>query len=164
MINNKLVLGIRNSPQGTRYAILELSQGKIILKNPNAIDNDLPFPKSSESSSEKLKWLYDELEMIRTKCPDLSKVIIKINENSRKDTLALRFTAYLDAIVMLFFTQKNISVECKVYKSLSCNSKSVLMRAEELVGKLDSKWDKQIADAIIAAHSLLSIDQNNYVQ
>jgi hypothetical protein len=38
------------------------------------------------------------------------------------------------------------------------------MQAESLVRKMDSKWDKQIADAIVAAHSLLNIDRKNYVQ
>jgi hypothetical protein len=164
MINNKVVLGIRNSPQGIRYAILELSQGKIILKNPNVIDNYLPFPKSSESHFKKLKWLYEELEMIRTKYPDFSEVMIKINEYARSDSIPLRLTAYLDAVVMLFFTQKNIPIQCKVYKSLGSKSADVLTQAKSLVGRTDSKWDTKIADAIVAAHSLLSIDQNNYVQ
>jgi hypothetical protein len=161
--DKKVVLGIRNSPKCVRYAILEHSQNGVVFKNRDSINNTLEFPKSKTDYT-KLEWLYEELKIIQNKYQDISEVVIKTNEYGQRDKAALRSTAYLDAVVMLFFTQKKIPVESKVYRSLGSKSVDVLMQAESLVRKMDSKWDKQIADAIVAAHSLLNIDRKNYVQ
>jgi len=144
------VLGFRADPNAPRYAIVQENGGNFSLLN-NSGESRLLYPANLSTPTEKVDWLYRELERIFREHKDIEKVVVKSNEYTQSDTKAKRESAYAEAIVLLYCAQKQISVEAKIYASLGTNSSFVKDHAEKRVGRTVKYWDAKMADAVIAA-------------
>jgi hypothetical protein len=146
------VLGFRADPSSPRYAIVENKGGAFTLVNADG-ENRLLYPGSVSTPSEKLTWLYREIERLFREQPDIKRAIIKTNEYTQSDTKAKRESAYAEAMLLLYCAQHQISVEAKIYTSLGTKSSDVKAHAELRVGPTSKYWDVKMADAVIAAWS-----------
>ncbi len=150
------VLGIRNYSDGFRYCILQKDANGVVCKNLNS-ENRILIPKGYDDN-QLLIWYQDEIERILDTNNNIVKVAIKHNENMRSDCYAsLKKVMFMDCIITLIATRKNIHVNSYVYNQIHVNSKNVLDRAEILVGKSQKYWDSKIADAIMAANKEFEI-------
>lgn len=144
-----LVLGVRVSPDGIRYALVEVTGESCKLVNAET-ENRLRLPAGFSGLSEKLKWIYDELLRIIRQNSEIVRIGLKTGEyNKMREPNPL--TYYFEAMVILAAATTNIDVSTKRYGQLGTNGKEAQDYAERLVGKTSRNWDRQIADAIIAA-------------
>ena len=146
------VLGFRADPSAPRYAIVQKSGGALTLDNANG-ENRLTYPANVSTLSEKVTWLYREIERVFRDNPDIRRVVIKINEYTQSDTKAKRESAYAEAMVLLYCAQHQIPVDTKIYTSLGTKSGDVKAHAEQRVGRTLKYWDVKMADAVVAAWS-----------
>ena len=146
------VLGFRCDPNAPRYAVVSENNGIYMLENA-ASDNKLCIPASigEDSDAERLAWLYREVLAIFVAHPDITRVIIKQNEYTQKDTKAKRKSAHADAAVVLACTHQKIPVELKIYTSIATKSTNTKQYAETRVGKTIKNWDSKMADAVNVA-------------
>ena len=144
------VIGIRVGPKGTRVAIVGQEEGTLALLNSNS-ESRLIYPADLSGPQEKVLWLFREMERLHREHPDVSRVCIKTNEFTPTDNKSKRETAYLEAVTMLCWRQKSIPVFLNLYASLGTRSADVKGHAEKRVGRTTKHWDKQMADAVIAA-------------
>jgi len=142
------VLGIRVSPQGARYAIVEYDDGVAIFVNHDS-ENKLDFPATVSTIAGKSRWLYMELERIISKYPDLEWIIAKENEYG-SETAKRRESTYLLGAVFLFSAQHNINSRSVLYTQLKTNGSRVKEFAETNIGRSSQYWDTQMADAVAA--------------
>ncbi|SER20607.1 hypothetical protein SAMN03080615_04352 [Amphritea atlantica] len=149
------VLGIRTAPGQLRYAIIESNEDQTSLLNAST-ENLIKVPAGMEDYSEKLAWQKEEVDRILRQNPDIDHVVMKVGEYGRSDTKSSRLGAYFDAAVILAAKEQDIPVEGKIYKQVGTKRAEVKNHAEELVGKTDTHWNEQIADAIVAACSVRS--------
>lgn len=146
------VLGLRASSAEIRYAILEKDvKNNIIFKNRNG-ENRLKYPSTCNLLSDKIAWVKYELDRILRTNPDISKIVIKINEYGTPDTSARRESSYMEAIFILCAKEHGINVETKLYTQMSTSSRKVQDQAEQLFGRLDKYWNVTISDALISAY------------
>lgn len=141
------VLGIRNSPTEIRFAISEKINNNIVLLNING-ENKLIFPKHLNSLSQKVGWLYQELENIISNNSDIKKIAIKQNENISTKYSKVQDTAFFDAIAHLIGNHKGIIVSSYVYNNIGTKSKEVQTFSESFTGKTSKNWNPAMADAI----------------
>lgn len=146
------VLGFRADPTHPRYAIVEGNNGVFSLENANG-ESRLTYPANVSSPSEKVTWLYRELERVFRDNPGIKRVVIKTNEYTQSDTKAKRESAYAEAMLFLYCAQQQIPVEAKIYTSLGTKSGDVKAHAEARVARTAKYWDAKMADAVIAAWS-----------
>jgi hypothetical protein len=146
------VLGFRADPDGARYAIVENNGGDFSLLNANG-ESRLRYPANISTPSEKVAWLYRELERVFREHSDIARAVIKTNEYTQSDTKAKRESAYAEAMLLLYCAQKQIPVDAKIYTSLGTKSGDVKVHAEQRVGKTAKYWDPKMADAVVAAWS-----------
>lgn len=144
------VLGLRVAPSMTRYALLKYDGKVCALLNSNT-ESRLVYPADANRPDEKVHWLYRELQRLFHDHPDTAKVCIKTNEYTQQDTKSKRESAYLEGAVLLFCRQANVPVTLTIYASLSTKGATVKSHAEERVGRTEKYWNKQVADAIVAA-------------
>lgn len=142
------VLGIRISPQVTRYAIVEYDDGIANLVNCDT-ENKLGFPATISTIAGKSHWLYMELERIVSKYPDVKWIIAKENEYG-SETAKRRESTYLLGVVFLFSAQHNINCRSALYTQLKTNGSRVKEFAETNIGRSTQYWDTQMADAVAA--------------
>ena len=146
------ILGIRTSSTSIRYALLKKDEeGNIYFLN-NDTENCLLYPRSLTSIGDKLNWVRLEIDRIINQNKDLDKIVIKINEYTFNDSKSKRENSYVDGIVIETGSEHSIPVELKLYNQISACSKDALRLAETRVGKTTTKWNKTIADAILAAY------------
>jgi hypothetical protein len=141
------VLGIRNSPTEIRFAISEKDNGLIVLNNISG-ENKLVFPKHLNSLSQKVGWLYQELENLLSNNPDIQIIAVKQNENVSTKYSKVQETAFYDSIAHLIGNDKGLVVNSYVYNNIGTKSKEVKKFAEDNAGKTDKYWDSKMADAI----------------
>jgi len=111
------------------------------------------IPAGLDDTHDKLRWVKGELDRILRQNEDLSKVVLKLGEYGRNETISTRVGAYLDAIVLLACAENNVPVEGKIYNQLGTKRSQVKEHAENRVGRTPTHWNEQMADAIIAAWS-----------
>lgn len=144
------VIGLRADPTRTRFALVNYDGSNFELLN--ALDESrLHYPVDVTRPDQKVEWLYRELERLHHANPDMGRACLKINEYTQSDNKSKRETAYIEGVILLFFRQKGIAVEPKIYASLGVNSGSVKDHAEQRVGRTLKYWDAKMADAVIAA-------------
>lgn len=146
------VLGIRISPQETRYALVKSAGTGYELINANG-ESSLIYPADANSPEEKAEWLYQEFERIIRENSSIASVCVKINEFGGKDTKPKRESSYLVGVSLLFFHQNDIPIELKIYQSIGTRSDNVMDYAKVKVGRTIKYWDKRMADAVVVAWS-----------
>jgi hypothetical protein len=146
------ILGVRTAPTQLRYAIVVIVDGNAILKNAGT-ENMIKVPAGVSEYSDQLAWQKGEIDRIIRQNSDINKVVLKVGEYGRSDTKSTRLGAYFDAMVILAAKEKNLAVETKIYKQLGTKRSLVKEHAENGVGKTNTHWNEQIADAIVAAWS-----------
>lgn len=145
------VLGLRVDPKKTRYAILQSDgNGSFTLLNSDG-ESQLLYPANISELTEKLVWLFEELERLFRAHSDIEKICLKTNEFTQQDTKSKRESSYLEGAVLLFGGQRHIPVTTKLYASLSTRGNDAKHHAEERVGRTEKYWDSKMADAILAA-------------
>lgn len=147
------ILGVRTSNKNVRYAILNNDSGSIIWENIN--NNRLLYPKDMSGIAQKIVWLSKELRRILEQTPNIDKIVIKVPEYGRIDSASNRASIYLDAVVILEATARDIviPVDLKTYRHLNTRSSEVKDFVECHIGRCNSYWDSTIADALAAAYS-----------
>lgn len=146
------VIGFRCSPKCVRYALVDMDGNTGTLLNSDS-ENRLLYPAGLDVVEDKLVWLSNEIARIFHQHKDIEKAIVKGNEYAGTDTKAKRATSYADAVIILGCAKENIPVVAKIYASLSTTSAKVQGHAEHRVGRTTTHWDRQMADAVIAAWS-----------
>jgi hypothetical protein len=146
------VLGFRADPSAPRYAIVQGNGGAFTLDNADG-ETRLTYPANISTQSEKVTWLYREIERVFRDNPGIARVIIKTNEYTQSDTKAKRESAYAEAMLLLYCAQHQIPIEAKIYTSLGTKSGDVKAHAEARVGRTAKYWDAKMADAVVAAWS-----------
>lgn len=146
------VLGFRADPSHPRYAIVQNNGGTFTLDNASG-ENRLTYPANVSTPSEKVTWLYREIERVFRDNAGIARVVIKTNEYTQSDTKAKRESAYAEAMLLLYCAQHQIPVESKIYTSLRTKSGDVKVHAEARVGRTTKYWDAKMADAVVAAWS-----------
>ena len=144
------LLGVRVGGSKTRVAAVEGENGSARLIG-SAAGSRLVYPVSISSIDGKVHWLYREMGRIYEENPDIGMVCIKTNEYGLSDTKTKRESAFLEAAVILFCSQKSIPVTLTTYASLKTNGTKSVEDAERRIGRTCKYWDKQVADAVNAA-------------
>lgn len=144
-------LGFRSDPKNPRYAIVSRTKDDALVLVNADDETKLVFPAGAEADEQKISWLYNELDRLLHKHPEITKVVVKKGEFTAGDNNAKRLASYQEATVLLFCALKGIPVANKIYASLSTNSSQVKDHAEDRVGKTAKYWDVKMADAVIAA-------------
>ena len=105
-------LGIRNSANEIRVAILEKKKSEEYDFINWDSETKLKFPSSYDSDSEKILWLDRELEALYSRYSNLNSISIKQNELTTRSglTAALRRTSYFDGVVLLFAAKNGIPI------------------------------------------------------
>lgn len=147
-------LGIRVGPQKTRVAIVERVDSNICLLNAET-ESRLVYPSDASAIEDRLYWLYQEMERLHNAYPDIARVFIKSNEFTQTETKAKRETAYLEAVIVLYWREQSVNVELNTYATLATRRDKVKSHAEHRVGKTAKYWDIQMADAVVAAWKAL---------
>lgn len=150
------ILGIRNSVNEIRYAIVEWDGANATLVNADD-ETKLKFPPAITDQAAKLIWAKTELERVLRNYPDIDSVIIKANEFSRQggDSSNARQSAYLDAVAQVVAAEHPKPVDVRTYRNKSLASKAAQAKgdAEARVGASSKYWNNQMADAVLAAYS-----------
>ena len=147
-----IVLGLRASAQGIRFAILAKNEdGTINFINKDS-ENRLKYPATIDTIDEKLLWVKSEVDRILRKNPDIEKILIKTNEFNGTENSAKRETTYMDAIFLLCAKEHNIPVERKLNSQIASSSARSREFAEQRVGKTDKYWSNEMAEAILVAY------------
>ncbi len=146
------ILGIRTAPKQLRYALVCINGEGISLGNSES-EHLIRTPATMEDPLDILAWQKKEIDRVIRINSDVIKIVLKVAEFGRNDTKITRLGAYLDAAVILSAKEANISVEGKLYSQLGTNRSQVKDHAEARVGRTNTHWNEQIADAIIAAWS-----------
>jgi len=146
------VLGFRADPSAPRYAIVQNNGAGFTLDNASG-ESRLAFPANVSKPSEKVTWLYREIERVFRDNPGIARVVIKTNEYTQSDTKAKRESSYAEAMLLLYCAQHQIPAEVKIYTSLGTKSGDVKAHAETRVGRTTKYWDAKMADAVVAAWS-----------
>jgi hypothetical protein len=146
------VLGFRADPSAPRYAIVQNDNANFTLDNAGG-ESRLVYPANVLTPSEKVTWLYREIERIFRENPGIGCAVIKTNEYTQSDSKAKRESAYAEAMLLLYCAQHQIPIETKLYTSLGTKSGDVKTHAEARVGRTTKYWDAKMADAVIAAWS-----------
>lgn len=147
-----IVLGIRISPQSTRYALVKSEGRKYELINADT-DSELKYPVDKDTPESVADWLYRELERVFRITPEIKRVCIKVNEPRTRDTKSTRKAYRLEGVALLFCHLNRKPVKMKTYISLGTRRADVKTYAEERVGSTSKYWDVQMADAVAAAWS-----------
>ena len=149
------ILGIRNYSEGIRYCILEKNiSNKIVCTNLNG-ENLIKIPKEYATCEDMLVWYKNEIIRILDTCSEIKQISLKHNENVISGCYAnLKKVMFMDCIVTLIAKERNIGFNSFEYKQIGVNSKNVQIVAENNFGKTDKKWDKNIADALMAAYKI----------
>ena len=150
------VLGVRTSTNAVRYAILSNETGCIVWENQ--IDNRLVYPRDMDQIAKKIVWLSEQFRRILDQTSNIDKIVIKVPEYGRNDTAANRASDYLDAVIILEATARNLVIptNLKNYKAVNTKSSEVKNYAEVHIGKTNQYWDNLMADALVAAYSEFS--------
>lgn len=149
-----IVLGIRISPQSTRYALVKSDGRKYELINADS-ESELKYPVDMDTPESKADWLYRELKRITRKSPDIKSVCIKENESLFRDKMSARETYRLEGVILLFCHRNSKPVKMKTYTLLGTRRIDVKTYAEERVGSTTKNWTIEMADAVVAAWSEL---------
>ena len=147
-----IVLGIRISPQITRYALVKSEDKRYELINADT-ESELEYPVDTDAPESKASWLYRELKRIIRKNPDIKRVCIKVNESRFRDQKSSRETYRLEGVALLLCDRCSKPVNMKTYKSLGTRKADVMACAEDRVGSTSKYWNPQMADAVVAAWS-----------
>lgn len=147
------ILGIRTSINAVRYAILSDNSGTISWMNHS--DNRLVYPRDMHEIENKIVWLSEQIRRILVQENNIDKIIIKIPEYGRNDTAPNRASDYLDAVIILEATARDIviPVELKNYRAINTRSNEVMQYAETHIGRTEHYWDALMADSLAAAYS-----------
>lgn len=144
------VLGFRADPANARYAIVAFDGTNFTFANSDC-ESRLVYPADVKDASEKVLWLYREMERIFHADPDINAVVIKTNEYGLVEKASMRESSYIEGALLLFCAQRQMPVFVKTYASLATRSASVKADAEHRVGRTSKYWDNKIADAVVAA-------------
>jgi len=149
------VLGIRNYSDGFRYCLIQKNEEGIVCLNLDE-ENKVALPKG-QNDNQLLVWYQGEIDRILDLNTDIECVAVKRNENKSDCYSSLKKVMFMDCVVTLEATRKNIPVNSYVYNQLHVNSSNVLTKAESIVGKSKKYWDAKFADAIMAANKEIEL-------
>lgn len=149
------VLGIRNTSSCIRYAILKKCDTGVIFHNKET-ETKMTFPKGINTDIDKLAWAKAEFDRILSNQGPFDFVAIKQHENTKTTYSGVKLNAYLDSAVILSAKESHFPVETFVNKTLGTNRDAVKTVAESITGKTKKYWDTNIADAIVAAHHVIT--------
>jgi Holliday junction resolvasome RuvABC endonuclease subunit len=144
------ILGIRTAPQQIRYAIVESVSGSCSLLNAGG-ENLIKRPAQIEEVAKYLQWVKDELHRVIRQNPGLDVIALKIPEFQGKKTSTSRLGEYLDAVVLLVAAEAEIPVITKLYGQMATRRSDVARHAEDRVGRTNTNWNDQMADAVAVA-------------
>jgi Holliday junction resolvasome RuvABC endonuclease subunit len=145
------ILGIRTSLSSVRYAILEWDGVSGSLLNA-AGETKLDFPRDKTTIATKLQWLREELNRVLRQNSSVTRMAIKCNEYGRGgEKASSREAAHLDAAALIVAGERMLPVQMLFYRSIGTKRDEVKEFAERNVGRVDSNWNEQIADAIAVA-------------
>lgn len=146
------ILGVRCGNKSIRFALLEKNGDVITFLNANT-EHELKIPRTMTDENDQIVWVSGEVERILRQNTDISKVCIKTAEFGRSETKTNRLIAYFDALVILASMKSNKAINTKLYTQIGVKRVDVKVRAEQLVGRTDTAWNEQIADAVCVAYS-----------
>lgn len=147
-----IILGVRASAQEIRYAVLEKeSSGNIVFHNQTR-ENRLKYPANMEKVEEKVRWAKEEFDRIMRQIPNISKIVLKMNEYAGTENGAKRETTYVDAVILLCAAEHGIPIDRKLNSQIGSTSTTARELAERHVGKTSQYWNNTMADAILAAY------------
>lgn len=145
-----LLIGFRSNPKMVRFALVDWDGTNATLVNKND-ETRLVYPKGMDQIEDRLSWLSDELDIVFRNNLNIKKALIKTSEYGRSESKSGRSTAYADAVIFMACKKANVPVDGKTYASLSVKSANVVAYAASNVGSTPRYWDKQMADAVVAA-------------
>jgi hypothetical protein len=147
-----LILGVRTAPQQVRVALVRFEvAGACTLLNQSS-ENLIRTPAGFEEDiAGHLNWMYEEVGRILRQNPSVSRLALKAPEYARSNNAASRLRHYLDASVQLAATHANVSVVTRLYNQIAARKDDVRKYAEERVGRTDTNWNDEMADAIVVA-------------
>ena len=153
------ILGIRTASRCIRYAVVDWN-GQVASLTNATNENRLVFPASDKEISQKIYWLHSELGRIYRIYPKISKVAIKMNEFFQ-EKMTTRYSTHMDGVAILSAMQRGKIVRNLLYANIKqgMSSNKVKDFAETNVGKSDTYWDNQMADAVAAALTVIEKDQ-----
>lgn len=150
------ILGVRNSPQQLRYALVGWDGQSASLLN-SSTENLIKMPVGTKEVSAQLYWLHQELNRVIRQNSGIDYIALKQNEYRRiSESANSRTAAYLDGVVHLVAGQNNIPIVCKLFCQIGIKRDQALQFAEDKVGKTELNWNQQIADAVALAWSVIS--------
>ncbi|MBI3727326.1 MAG: hypothetical protein HY254_03215 [Burkholderiales bacterium] len=144
------ILGIRTAPQQIRFAIVEFDGVDCQLLNKNS-ENALKKPAAITTNEAHIKWVKDELSRIFRQNPDVSKVALKVSEFAGSKNASSRLGDYLDAMVLLTAIEAEKPIVTKLYNQMATKRSEVKEHSENRVGRTNTNWDHQMADAVAVA-------------
>jgi Holliday junction resolvasome RuvABC endonuclease subunit len=145
------IIGFRCSPKCVRYALVDMDGNTGTLLNAGT-ENRFLYPAGMDELDDRLVWLYSELERLFHQHKDIDRAVVKANEYL-VEKKATRSTNYADAVIVLACAKHGVPVEPRTYGKLGTTSGKAQDHAEHRVGRTDTHWDRQMADAVIAAWS-----------
>jgi hypothetical protein len=151
--SSRLFLGIRTAPEQTRFALLQLEDLHWSLLNTSS-DSLIRRPGNYEDPAY-INWLLDEITALLQRNPTVERIALKVPEFTQSVTHGTRLRNYLDAAVQIAATRSNVTIATRMYTQMATRAKDVKHDAETRVGRTDAQWDPEIADAIMAARSLV---------
>jgi Holliday junction resolvasome RuvABC endonuclease subunit len=149
------ILGIRTAPKQLRYALIKWDGTNAILLNTLS-ENLIKMPTTIDNLAMQLHWLEQEIARIIRQHPDICKIAIKPNEyRPGRESEDTRIAAYFDGIVHLKAAQSDLPIISKLYRKIGTKRADVAQFAEDKVGRTDTYWNQQMADAIAVAWSCI---------
>ncbi len=144
------ILGIRTAPKQIRYSLVEGNGNAWTLLNKSC-ENLIRMPATLTECGDQLRWWRDELHRGLRQNSGIEKIGLKTAEFRGADTLANRHGSYFDAMVLLVAAETGIPAIPRLYSQLATKRADVLRHAEARVGRSDSAWNEQMADAVAVA-------------
>lgn len=145
------VLGIRTAPQQVRYALIAKEGETCTLLN-RSTENSLRRPAELEENIPgQLRWVHAEIARILRQHPDLARVALKVPEFRSAEDTSSRIGNYLDAVVQLAAANAGVPIVTRLYSQMATRRADVKRHAEERVGRSETNWNEQMADAIAVA-------------
>ena len=148
------ILGIRVSPSTIRYAVVDWDGMNLTFLN-RTTENKIDFPANLDSRGAKLNWLFQELDRIISIYPNIELIGVKEGEYIGNETLPKRERASLEGVIQYWSFTKNIPVIMKIYAGIKdVKSREALTFCEKNIGKTETYWNKEMADALLAAWAI----------
>ncbi len=142
------VLGIRNSKNEIRLAIVTRTSDSIVLENYQK-NNRCEFPKEVNDISGKIGWLKQELDQMILYHKNIDCVVIKIREYSQEKK-ADRVRSLLDGGTILWSLNHSLKVNLLLNSNLGKKSPEIRKIPDEFGIRTTKYWNSSMIDAVVA--------------